>query len=87
MSTNDASQRLTISISSVLLLIAAIPLLVLLWQLKSLLLLVMISVVLACSVAPVVDWAEQYRVPRWLGVILVYLTPSVQSARPATRGH
>ncbi|MEL7510145.1 MAG: AI-2E family transporter [Cyanobacteria bacterium J06554_1] len=74
MSTNDASQRLTISISSVLLLIAAIPLLVLLWQLKSLLLLVMISVVLACSVAPVVDWAEQYRVPRWLGVILVYLT-------------
>ena len=48
--------------------------LVLLWQLKSLLLLVMISVVLACSIAPVVDWAEQYRVPRWLSVILVYLT-------------
>ncbi|NEQ51259.1 MAG: AI-2E family transporter [Leptolyngbya sp. SIO3F4] len=73
-SPNDASQRVTISLSSVVLLIAAIPVLVLLWQLKSLLLLVMISVVLACSIAPVVDWAEQYRVPRWLGVILVYLT-------------
>ncbi|MEM8613881.1 MAG: AI-2E family transporter [Cyanobacteria bacterium P01_H01_bin.105] len=70
----NASQRLTMSISSVVLLIAAIPTLVLLWQLKSLLLLVMISVVLACSIAPVVDWAERYRVPRWLGVILVYLT-------------
>ncbi|MEM6255515.1 MAG: AI-2E family transporter [Cyanobacteria bacterium P01_D01_bin.156] len=71
--TENASQRLTISLSSVVLLIAAIPLLVLLWQLKSLLLLVMISVVLACSIAPVVDWAEDYRVPRWLSVILVYL--------------
>ncbi|MEM9806299.1 MAG: AI-2E family transporter [Cyanobacteria bacterium P01_D01_bin.56] len=71
---NASSQRLIISISSVVLLIAAVPMLVLLWQLKSLLLLVMISVVLACSVAPVVDWAEQYRIPRWLGVILVYLT-------------
>ena len=72
--TSDPSQRLTLSISSVVLLIVAIPVLVLLWQLKSLLLLVMISVVLACSIAPVVDWAEQYRIPRWLGVILVYLT-------------
>lgn len=71
---NAPPPRLTISVSSVVLLIAAIPLLVLLWQLKSLLLLVMISVVLACSIAPVVDWAEQYRVPRWLSVILVYLT-------------
>ncbi|MEM7795056.1 MAG: AI-2E family transporter [Cyanobacteria bacterium P01_C01_bin.118] len=71
---HDASPRLTISITSLLVLIAAVPLLVLLWQLKSLLLLVMVAVVLACSIAPVVDWAEQYRVPRWLGVILVYLT-------------
>ncbi|MEO0351878.1 MAG: AI-2E family transporter [Cyanobacteria bacterium P01_A01_bin.15] len=72
-SIKDPSQRLSISFSSVALLIASIPCLVILWQLKSLLLLVMISVVLACSVAPVVDWAERYRVPRWLGVILVYL--------------
>ena len=55
-SIKNTSQQLTISISSLLLLIVAIPLLVLLWQLKSLLLLVMISVVLACSIAPVVDW-------------------------------
>ncbi|NEP17348.1 MAG: AI-2E family transporter [Leptolyngbya sp. SIO4C1] len=67
-------QRITISLSSLVLLAAAVPALVLLWQLRSLLLLVMISIVLACSIAPVVDWAEKYRVPRWLAVVLVYLT-------------
>lgn len=67
-------QRINISLASVLLLIASVPALVLLWQLKSLLLLVMISVVLACTIAPVVDIAERYRIPRWLGVIMVYLT-------------
>ncbi|MEM9979026.1 MAG: AI-2E family transporter, partial [Cyanobacteria bacterium P01_D01_bin.2] len=72
-SIKEPSQRLSISIGSVVLLIASIPCLIILWQLKSLLLLVMISVVLACSIAPVVDWAERYRVPRWLGAILVYL--------------
>ena len=35
--------------------------------------LVMVSVVLACSIAPVVDWAEQFRIPRWLGALLAYL--------------
>jgi predicted PurR-regulated permease PerM len=34
----------------------------------------MISIVLAATIAPVVDWAEQWRVPRWLSVVLVYLT-------------
>jgi predicted PurR-regulated permease PerM len=35
--------------------------------------LLMVSVVLAASIAPIVDWAEQWRVPRWLTVVLVYL--------------
>ncbi|MEO1590017.1 MAG: AI-2E family transporter [Cyanobacteria bacterium J06632_22] len=69
-----SEQRFSISIGSVLLLVAAVPLLVLLWQLRSLLLLVMISIVLACSISPIVDWAEQYRVPRWLAVVLIYLS-------------
>lgn len=67
-------QRLTISVSTLLWLILAVPLLLLLWQLRSLILLVMISVVLASSIAPVVDWGERYRVPRWLAVVLIYLT-------------
>ncbi len=69
-----SEQRFSISFGSVLLLVGAVPLLVLLWQLKSLLLLVMISIVLACSISPIVDWAEQYRIPRWLSVVLIYLS-------------
>ncbi|MEM6424496.1 MAG: AI-2E family transporter [Cyanobacteria bacterium P01_D01_bin.128] len=70
----STDRRISISLGSVVLLIAAVPLLVLLWQLKSLILLVMISVVLASSIAPVVDWAEAKHVPRWLAVILIYLS-------------
>lgn len=67
-------QRISISFSTVLLLLLGFPLLLLLWQLRSLILLVMISIVLASSIAPVVDWAERYRVPRWLAVVLIYLS-------------
>ncbi|MDA0865446.1 MAG: AI-2E family transporter [Cyanobacteria bacterium] len=67
-------QQLTLSMSSLVWLLAAVPLLLLIWQLRSLVLLVMIAVVLAASIAPIVDGLERYRIPRWLGVILVYLT-------------
>ncbi|NJL88061.1 MAG: AI-2E family transporter [Leptolyngbyaceae cyanobacterium SM1_1_3] len=69
-----SEQRLTFSTSSLIVLIAAVPLLILLWQLKGLILLVLISIVLASAIAPIVEWAERYRVPRWLAVVLVYLT-------------
>lgn len=71
MTAND--QRISVSLGSVALLVLSVPLLLLLWQLRSLFLLVMIAIVLAASIAPVVDWAERYRVPRWLGVVLTYL--------------
>ena len=71
MSSNE--QRLTFSLNSLVLLVLSVPLLLLLWQLRSLFLLVMIAIVLAASIAPVVDWAERYRIPRWLGVVLTYL--------------
>ncbi|MBE7381634.1 MAG: AI-2E family transporter [Leptolyngbya sp. SIO1E4] len=67
-------QRITLSLSSLVGLLLAIPLLLLLWQLRSLALLLMIAIVLATSIAPVVDWAERYRIPRWLGVVLTYLS-------------
>ena len=67
-------QKISLSLSGVLVVFAAIPAAIIGWQLRGLLLLVMISVVLACSISPVVTWAEQYRVPRWLGALLTYLT-------------
>lgn len=66
--------RITLSVGSFVLLLLAVPVLVLLWQLRSLFLLLMIAIVLAASIAPVVDWAERYRIPRWLGVVLTYLS-------------
>ena len=68
-----SDQRLSISISGVFIIFAAIAAAIVGWQLRGLLLLVMVSVVLACSIAPIVDWAEQFRVPRWLGALLTYV--------------
>lgn len=69
-----SDRRITLSLSNVVLVLLAVLALVLLWQLQSLIVLLMISVVLAASIVPLVDWAEAKKVPRWLAVILVYLT-------------
>ncbi|PSB24600.1 AI-2E family transporter [Stenomitos frigidus] len=68
-----SEQRITISLSSLFSILLIVVLLVLLWQLQSLLILLMISVVLAATLSPIVNWAEGRRVPRWLAVIGVYL--------------
>lgn len=65
--------RITFSVSSLWLLLGAIILLILIWQLRSLLVTLMIAVVLAATLVPVVDGAERLRIPRWLAVVLVYL--------------
>jgi len=67
-------RQISFSIANLLLVLTIGSLLVVLWQLRSLIVLLLISVVLASSIAPVVDWAEQWRVPRWLTVVLVYLS-------------
>ncbi len=73
-SLNDVpEQRLTLSLSNVLIVLTSLLLVVILWQLRSLLLLLMISVVLAATIAPIVDWAERWRIPRWLSVVFVYI--------------
>ncbi len=69
-----SDRRITLSLSNVLLVVAAVLLLTLLWQLQGLIVLIMIAVVLAASISPLVDWAETKRIPRWLAVILAYLT-------------
>ena len=68
-----SEQRITISLSSIFSILLVVLLLVLLWQLQSLLIVLMISVVLAATLSPIVNWAEGRRVPRWLAVIGVYL--------------
>src|SRR5579883_160183 len=68
-----SDQRITISLSSIFSILLVVLLLVLLWQLQNLLIILMIAVVLAATLSPIVDWAESWRVPRWLAVIAVYL--------------
>ncbi|MEL6321307.1 MAG: AI-2E family transporter, partial [Cyanobacteria bacterium J06626_14] len=43
------------------------------WQLRGLIVLLMLSLLLASAIAPIVDTAEKWRIPRWLTVIFVYL--------------
>ncbi|HIK10713.1 MAG TPA: AI-2E family transporter [Oscillatoriaceae cyanobacterium M33_DOE_052] len=70
----SSQPRVTISASTGVLIIASGLLLVLLWQVRSVLVTLMISVVLAASISPAVDWAESRRVPRWVAALVAYLT-------------
>ncbi|MBC6456048.1 MAG: hypothetical protein GDA43_25065, partial [Hormoscilla sp. SP5CHS1] len=67
-------RRITFLISGLLLIVASVLSIVVLWQLQSLLIILMISVVLADSISPLVETAERWHIPRWLGTIVVYLT-------------
>lgn len=66
-------QRLTVSLVNLFLVVITGLLLVLLWQLRSLLVTLMIAVVVAAALAPIINSAEKLRIPRWLAVIVVYL--------------
>ena len=66
-------KRKSLSLSDILLVIAGFFLVILLWQLRSLLLTLMIGTVLAATISPFVDALEKFRFPRWLGVILFYV--------------
>jgi predicted PurR-regulated permease PerM len=66
-------KRITISISTIVLTFAVLLLLILLWQLRSLIVVLMIAVVIAATLAPIVNKAINLGLPRWLSVVLVYL--------------
>ena len=70
-----SERRSTASTLNFLLILIAVSLsLLLLWQLRGLLLILMISVILASTLAPVINFAQKLKIPRWLAVILVYLS-------------
>jgi predicted PurR-regulated permease PerM len=66
-------QRISIFLVNLVLVVATGLLLVLLWQLRSLLVTLMISVIIAATLAPTINAAEKLQIPRWLAVIIVYL--------------
>ncbi|NEQ36187.1 MAG: AI-2E family transporter [Okeania sp. SIO3I5] len=69
-----SEQRISISLSNLVLIISSFLLLIILWQVQNLIVLLMVAVVLAASISPLVDLTERIKLPRWLGVIIVYLT-------------
>ncbi|YAF94449.1 MAG: hypothetical protein AB3A66_17835 [Nodularia sp. CChRGM 3473] len=66
-----SEQRKAISLSNLLLIVATFFVVVLLWQLRSLLVTLMIAVVLAAAIAPIVNAAEKLRIPYWSQVKVV----------------
>lgn len=67
-----SQQRITISLSTLLTIGAASLAVLLLWQLRGLVVALMIAVVLAATLAPILRKAERLQIPRWLAVLLVY---------------
>lgn len=66
------NRKISLSITNIFLLVTLPLLMILLWQLRSLIVVLMISVVLAATLAPIVNTTQKAGVPRFLAVLLVY---------------
>jgi len=66
------NRRISISTVNIVLLVTLPLLLILLWQLRSLIVVLMISVVLAATLAPIVNTTQKLGIPRFLAVLGVY---------------
>ncbi len=62
-------RRIVLTLPGILLLTAVVGVLLVGWQLRGLLLIVMCAIVVAASIEPLVDTLERWRLPRWLGVL------------------
>ena len=69
-----SEKRANVSLANILLVVVVSLFVILLWQLRSLIVVLMIAVVLAATLAPTVNAAEKLGIPRWLSVLLVYLS-------------
>lgn len=65
-------QRFSVSLSSLLFILITTALLVLLWQIRFLVVITLTAVVVAASMAPIVDVLEGVRLPRWLATLMAY---------------
>lgn len=70
---SKSKNLISFSKADLALIIATILLLFLMWQLRNLLVILMISIVIASTLSPIINRAEKFFIPRWLSVILAYL--------------
>lgn len=66
------NQRIYLSLTNVIFFVILPLLLVLLWQLKSLIVVLMIAVVISATLAPLVNTTQKLGIPRFLAILLVY---------------
>ena len=66
-------EKISISVGNFLFVVGAGLLLVLSWQLRSLIVVLMIAVVIAATLAPAIEIASKIGIPRWLATIGLYL--------------
>ena len=66
-------EKITISLGNLFSVVAIGLSLILCWQLRSLIVVLMIAVVIAATLAPAIATAHKLGIPRWLSVIGVYL--------------
>lgn len=66
------NRRISLSLINIALLVTLPLLLVLLWQLRSLLVILMIAVVISATLAPLVNTTQKVGIPRFLAVLIVY---------------
>lgn len=66
------NQRISISLTNIVLLVTLPLLLILLWQLRSLIVVLMIAVVLSATLAPIVNTTQKVGMPRFLAILVVY---------------
>lgn len=66
------NRKISISVTNIILLVALPLLVILLWQLRSLLVVLMISVVLSATLSPIVNTTNKLGIPRVLAVLIVY---------------
>ncbi|QFZ91376.2 AI-2E family transporter [Synechococcus elongatus] len=69
---SESDRRISLTTDSLLLIVGLALVLLMLWQLRGLILILMSAIVLAASIAPIVNQLEAWRFPRWLGVLVAY---------------
>ncbi|MGB5712809.1 MAG: AI-2E family transporter, partial [Waterburya sp.] len=66
------NRRISISLTNIVLLVTLPLLLILLWQLRSLIVVLMIAIVIAATLAPIVNTTQKIGMRRFLAVLIVY---------------
>ena len=66
------NKRISISLTNIVLLVTLPLLLILLWQLRSLIVVLMIAIVISATLAPLVNTTQKLGIPRFLAVLIVY---------------